>query len=258
MRKKPSNALGRMLALALLTIAAPALTWAAEETRELDSFSKIHFTLPFEVEFVQADRHYVTLEGDSDTLDDIETRVKGNTLRIYKDNSWFDWSNASVDVIIGYTELEAINMAGSGDGFAQRIDAAELELKLTGSANLEVDTINADEVVISIAGSGSIELHEVDADSVRSKIAGSGDVEIEGRVNAQEISISGSGDHVARDLRTQETSASIRGSGDVEVWAEARLTASIVGSGDIRYYGNPDVTERRVGSGDVVNVGDEP
>ncbi len=231
---------------------------AASETRELEEFSSISFSLPFEVEFVAADEHYITFEGDQDTIDEIKTKIKGNTLKVYKDNSWFDWSDDEVIVTIGYSELNAIALAGSGDGFAEAIETDDFKISISGSANLEIEHLKADSLRIAIAGSGDVAIVELDVDEVDSTIAGSGDIALSGRVVSQEISISGSGDHDASELRSQETTASVRGSGDVKVWAEARLAVSLVGSGDLQYYGDPDINDRVVGSGSITHLGEAP
>ena len=239
-------------------IAAKAATADEAETRDVDDFSQVQFSVPFDVEFVSADEPYVKLEGDADTIEEITTKVKGSTLRIGKDTSWFAWNDEEVLITIGYTELDAITLSGSGDGFAESIDAEEFKIRITGSSSMEVETMITDELHISIAGSGDVEIHELEADEVTSKIAGSGDISLAGRAVSQEVSISGSGDHDATELRTQETTASVRGSGDVGVWAESRLAASLVGSGDVRFYGNPELEERIVGSGEMRRLGDEP
>lgn len=200
--------------LAMLAFALPA--FAATETIELDEFTEVTFTLPFEVEFVNADEHYITLEGDADSIEEIRTRVKGDNLKVYKDNAWFDWNNDNIVVTIGYQTLDAMTLAGSGDGFAELLEADEFTLRITGSSNMEIESMKVDEPEISIAGSGNVEVHELDADKVNSKIAGSG---------------------------------------DIRVWAEANLAASIVGSGDLKYYGEPNVKERIFGSGSIVHLG---
>lgn len=243
--------------LGAVAVISATHAYADEETREVEEFTTISYSLPFAVDFVEAGEHYVKLEGDEDTISEIETEVRGNTLKVYKENSWFDWSDGKVVLTIGYTELEAITMAGSGDGHAESLENDEITLKITGSANLEIEALAADEVYLSIAGSGNVDIENADVDTIESKIAGSGDIAISGRAVAQEISISGSGDHQAQDLKTQETSASVRGSGDVTVWAESHLSASVVGSGDIEYYGAPEIKERIMGSGSVVQLDDE-
>ncbi len=243
----------------ILTLIA-GVAYAATDRQDLDDFDRVVFALPYEVDFVVADEPFVTFEGDEDAIQDIIVEQKGDTLKLRREEKWFGWSDSKGDVVvtIGYQELEAITMAGSGDGHAELLEGDELKLSITGSANIEVDKVAANEVDISIAGAGNVEIHDLSADSISSKIAGSGDIELSGRVVTQKISIAGSGDHQAGELRTQETTASIRGSGDIAVWAEARLSANVAGSGDIEYYGDPELEERIYGSGDLVRIGSSP
>ena len=251
-------AVGIGLTCALTTIAA----WAATERQEVDSFSAVSYNLPYEVEFVVGDEHSVTLEGDSEAIEQIEIDVKGDTLKVTsKERSWFDWSDYdsdSVVVTVNFVELEAIKIAGSGDGFAQLIEAEDFKLAIAGSAQMEIEQLEANDLVISIAGSGDAEIHNVEVDQIDSSIAGSGNIKLGGQTNAQDISIAGSGDYQARELRANETDASIRGSGDIEVWSVATLTASVMGSGDIEYYGDPDVKESIMGSGNLERRGERP
>lgn len=240
--------------LALLT-AIPS-TWA--ETRELSDFDAVAYMLPFDVEFVISDEPYVTLEGDQDTIDEVITEVEDGTLRITKNDGWFDWSDEEIYLTIGYQRLTAISMSGSGDGYAKEVEADDLSLRIAGSASLEIDSLICNDLEIKIAGSGNVNLNDLEADAMTTKIAGAGDVEVSGRVVSQSISISGSGDHNARDLRSQEADIKVQGSGDVEVWAVASLNAMVMGSGDIDYYGDPEINERIMGSGSVERRGDEP
>jgi len=244
-----------LLVCTALVIAAP-FTWAQE--REVGDFDGVKYALPFEVEFVAANDPYVRLEGDEDTIDEIVTEVNDGTLNIHKESSWFDLSDETVIVTVGYTNLSSINMSGSGDGYAEDMESEEMSLKIAGSANLEIDRLACNDLIISIAGSGDVNLNELEADTMHTKIAGSGSVEVVGRVVSQKISIAGSGDHMAGELRSQEADVSVAGSGDVEVWAMASLNAKVVGSGDIAYYGSPKVHEQIVGSGDLQHRGDTP
>lgn len=244
-----------LVAGAALLIIAP-LVLAKE--RQVEDFNAVTYALPFEVEFVAADSPYVRLEGDEDTIDEIVTVVDAGTLKIYKEDTWFDFSDEEVLVTVGYTQLSSLSMSGSGDGYAEDLESDEMTLKVAGSANMEIDRLSCNDLLISIAGSGDIHLNELEADTMQTKIAGSGSVEVIGRVVSQKISIAGSGDHIARELRSQEAEVSVAGSGDVEVWAMASLNAKVVGSGDIAYYGTPKVHEQIIGSGDLQHRGDEP
>ncbi|MEM7078954.1 MAG: head GIN domain-containing protein [Pseudomonadota bacterium] len=253
----------RLLATLLTTLLACTLqaAFAAEETREVDSFSRVAFSLPFEVQFVPSSSPYVTLEGDGDVIEDIITEVDGDTLRIKQKERWLDlssWSDDEVIVTVGFDKLEDITMSGSGDGYAEELSSDHLRLTISGSASLELGECNADEVEVSIAGSGDVEISTLEAGSVRTRVAGSGNIKLEGRAVTQVISIAGSGDHEAPELKTQETKARISGSGDILVWAQAKLDATIMGSGDIEYYGDANVSERVMGSGSITRLGDSP
>ncbi len=245
-----------LLAAGALLLSATA--WAETQKRDMDEFTKIAYSLPFEVEFVVADEHYVTLEGDADTIDEVTTEVDGDTLKIYKEDSWFDWSDETIVLTVGFEEVSAVRMSGSGDGFAEIFESDDFAIKIAGSALLEIEKLICNDLDISIAGSGDVQLNDVEADTLATSIAGSGNVDASGRVVSQKISISGSGDHNARDLRSQETDITVRGSGDVEVWTVSALDATVMGSGDIAYYGNPKVDERIMGSGSLERRGDEP
>ena len=244
--------------MAVLGALLATSAWAETDTREMDEFTKVAYSLPFEVEFVVADEHFVTLEGDADTIDESVTEVKGDTLKVHKDDSWFDWSDEQIVLTIGFETLEAISMAGSGDGYAEVLESDDFSIRISGSALLEVGKLSCNDLDIAIAGSGDVKLNELEADTLSTSIAGSGNVEASGRVVSQDISISGSGDHNARDLRSQEADVTVRGSGDVEIWAVAALDATVMGSGDIDYYGNPKVDDNIMGSGSLKRRGDEP
>ena len=194
---KPSTPL---IAAAALLIGANA--WAETDKRDMDEFTKIAYSLPFEVEFVVADEHFVTLEGDADTIDEITTEVDGDTLKIYKEDSWFDWSDDTIVLTVGFEEVSSVRMSGSGDGFAEIFESDEFAIKIAGSALLEIEKLICNDLAIAIAGSGDVQLNDVEADTLSTSIAGSGNVDASGRVVSQKISISGSGDHNARDLRS--------------------------------------------------------
>jgi hypothetical protein len=231
---------------------------AATETRDVEDFVEISFTMPFDVEFVLSDKPYVRLDGDEDTIEEIITENRGDTLHIRKKDSWFDWNDEEVVVTVGYRTLERISMSGSGDGYAQEINSDNLNLAISGSATLEIETLATGNLDISITGSGDVEIHTLKADAITTKIAGSGNVDLAGRADKQKISIAGSGNYSASKLKTSETDAKISGSGDIQIWVESRLSATVMGSGDIEYYGKPSLNERTMGSGDITRVGDAP
>ncbi len=240
----------KMLAAVLLTALSTNL-WA--ESRTVEEFSAISYSLSHDVEFVAGSEHRVDFEGDQDTIDDIKTTVSDGTLRLSKDKGWFNWSdsNSDVNITITYVKLDAVTMSGSGDGFAKSIDADTFDVAVNGSAAFEVEQLNCNDLSLRVSGSGNIDLYNLDVDSVATTISGSGDIELTGNTIMQTVTITGSGDYSARELRSQEATVKIAGSGDAQLWAEATIDAKVIGSGDITYYGNPSDKTSVTGSGTI-------
>ena len=65
---------------------------AAEERRDLDPFHAIAYGLSHDVVFVQGDGEYVLLEGDQSTIDEIVSEIRGGTLYLEHERSWFDFA----------------------------------------------------------------------------------------------------------------------------------------------------------------------
>lgn len=238
----------KLITALLLTVLSTNL-WA--ESRTVEEFSAISYTLSYDVEFIAGSEHRVDFEGDQDTIDDIKTTVSNGTLRLTKDNGWFNWSDGGVSVRITYVKIDAIAMSGSGGGFAEIIDADKFDMTVNGSARFEVEQVNCNDLTLRVSGSGNIDMYNLSVDNVAASISGSGDIELTGNTISQTVTITGSGDYSARDLRSQEASVKVSGSGDALLWAEATVDARVLGSGDIVYYGNPSEKASVTGSGSI-------
>jgi hypothetical protein len=180
----------------------------------------------------------VSAEGDSASLDRLEIRVDGDTLRVgsKRNGKWFDVDHGSHIVVrVTVPKLAGGSIEGSGD---MRIDKAEGDSfrgAIGGSGDLEIGTMRVASADFSIAGSGSVRASG-NADSVSMSIAGSGDVDAGGlQVKTAKISVMGSGD--VRAHATETADVSVMGSGDVTVDGPARCTTNKMGSGDVRCGG---------------------
>jgi hypothetical protein len=104
---------------------------------------------------------------------------------------------------------------------------------------------------VELIGSGDIVATKLDGASFSMSIAGSGSATLAGRVDALDISIAGSGSADAAELKAKRGKVSISGSGNVTVAASDELDASIAGSGSILYIGSPKVSSSIAGSGSI-------
>lgn len=207
---------------------------AQSETREVGPFDGVHIAGPYEVTLTSGKEGTISLSGDDEDLENIESYIKKGKLIIKKKNkSWLsDWTSGKVTIRIPIEEISSVILSGSGKIKSQK-------------------TITANRFKTVISGSGDIDL-EVEATSVEGTLTGSGDLRLSGKTELVEFQITGSGDITAQDLKAQTGQAQITGSGDIEMHATETLNGSITGSGDLLCYGSPERQVTKVtGSGDI-------
>lgn len=220
-----------------LSIIALCFVFAAQaqkkEERKVESFDYVSLGVSADLVITQGSSNSLTLEGDPDDLEEIETYVSNGTLKIKKENDW-SWFDHMDDVKIYVTLVDFRGASVSGSG------------KITNSNNLK-----GNDVRFSVSGSGDIDLY-VDCRSIDAHISGSGEIHLEGNTDSMELSISGSGDLYSLGMKANSLEAHISGSGSAKVNVKEEIDAHISGSGKIRYEGDPDrVREKVSGSGSV-------
>jgi hypothetical protein len=220
---------------------------ATRQTRTVDTFTKVAFTLPGTLHLRQGTPQSVELEGPSEALDRIETVVEDGRLRVRTEadgglSGLFDWltddsdETAPIDVYVTVPTVEGLSVAGSGDIVAETpIEGAELSVRMAGAGGIDA---------------------ELSATRLTANIAGAGDMSLRGQADAASVEIAGSGNLRAPDLRVATAEVSTVGSGDTELHVTDRLSARLIGSGDVRYRGQPTLDTNIVGSGNVGPVGE--
>jgi hypothetical protein len=175
----------------------------------------------------------VRVTASKETLDRMDIRVDGSTLRIgMKKGGWgVHWDSGKIKVAVTVPMLRSVDLAGSG--------------------SLTVDRIKVPEFSASISGSGEASLPALDADKVKLSIAGSGEFDAAGRCGDAHVNISGSGDVRIGKLQCTNLHASIAGSGDLDAFATATASISVAGSGDVRVRGGAKCSTSKAGSGTV-------
>lgn len=219
--------------LTLLLFASTTLL-AQSEIRTTDSFDGIHVAGHYDVTLTQGSEGTITLKGNQDDLDQIETFIKNGDLIIkQKKSSWFDnWNSGKVSINIPVEEIDKVTLSGSGTIRSHH-------------------KLNSDNFKVVLSGSGEIELF-LDTDQIDAVLTGSGDIGLKGKATEVSYQLTGSGDIKADGLESNQGKAKVTGSGDIEMHANSAVTANVTGSGDIICYGNPKMQQiKTTGSGDV-------
>ncbi len=245
--------LASLASAALLALPTPAQAWewswswsgsgpslvgsgkVVEEARTLPAFTRIRLDGPFNLRATQAAATSVGVRADDNLVQRVITEVEGDTLVVSLRPGHSLRSREPLQVSVGTSSLQGVDMRGSGDLWLQSLKGERFELQLSGSGDARLSGLALRSLVVGVSGSG--------------------DVTAQGRCDEAQLSIAGSGDLHMAELQTLRTSVSIAGSGDARVHATQALSASVAGSGDVRYSGSPPQLKSSVaGSGSVLAV----
>ena len=163
---------------------------AITEEREVGSFKRIESKGAADIFVTIGEELSVKITLDDNLIDLIETEVRGKTLRIESKENYRTRLGCKIEITV--PELERVYLRGSGDILVERLDAVFFEFKLSGSGNMVAEG-STDELEVRLSGSGDIDTRDLTAQEAYVSISGSGDV----RVHAEELfdgSVSGSGD----------------------------------------------------------------
>lgn len=243
-----------------------------KDERNVSHFSSISLRCSVDIFITQGENERIIVEADANRIKNISTTVKDQTLIIDTYNIFRNVRVANVYITV--TDLEGINVSGSGDVVTENplkaddfqllingsgdvilyISARELKVKINGSGDAKING-DVDELFISVNGSGDIiaEMEEMEQCSV--KMTGSGDLKISGEVDVLKIKQVSSGDVSAMKLISGQCLIDKSGSGDTKVFVNGKLMITSSGSGDVYYKGSPDVKSViSTGSGDIRNI----
>jgi hypothetical protein len=211
---------------------------AQGQWRQVSGFNAIASAGSFNVYVKLGGNESVRVDADEDIINDIETAVEGNTLKIwFKDHEYRHHHNGKANIYVEARSLNALTNSGSGS------------IKVDG-------TINAGNFKATLSGSGDITT-AVKSDDLHAVISGSGSITLSGSTGEANFVITGSGEIEGKKLKTGSSTAVITGSGNVYVAADRSVSAHITGSGSLIYSGNANVSDSHyTGSGRVTKDGD--
>jgi hypothetical protein len=220
----------KYILIVAISVLATSLYAQKKETRKVGDFNYISMGISGDVIIRQGTKSELILEGDEETLENIETTVTGGKLKIKSEsNSWFN-NMTKIKIYITVVDFTGLSVSGSGN-----VD--------------NEGTLKGDNVDLNVSGSGDIDL-TLSATDVDCGISGSGNIHLKGKGKTAALSISGSGKLEADEFEVETMSIRISGSGGAYVYATKEIDSHISGSGTVRYKGEPDkLSNHSSGSG---------
>ena len=202
------------------------------ETREVSDFDRIVLSGVGRVILTQGEEEALEVETDDNLMEYIVTEVRSGTL---------------------YLEIETPDATGiNPTRLTYTLSVIDLvELRNSGSGNIEADSIETGDFVIDSDGSGNIVIDSLVANNLEVTFDGSGSIELSGEVASQTLRVNGSGNYQARALASDRVEIELDGSSNAEIRAEKSLEGELRGSGTITYYGEPVIDVEVLGSGRI-------
>jgi Putative auto-transporter adhesin, head GIN domain len=207
---------------------------AGSRSFPVGAFDSVSLEGSDDVHVVRGPATSVVAEGSAATLDKLDIRLDGRTLKIArKRSSWgMSWSkDKGAMVTVTVPTITAAAVAGSGD--------------------MSVDQVDGDAFDASLAGSGGLRIAAVAVKRIKLSVTGSGDLMAVGTSEDANLSTAGSGNIDAVRLASRRVTISAIGSGNVEAAASEGATISIAGSGDVNVRGTEKCDISKVGSGEA-------
>lgn len=249
------------LVLGLLLSGCSVVTGSGDvitDERNIDNFDAVQLNVSGDLTVEQGDRTFLTIRGEDNIVERIETFVRNDTLVIRtKDRGLMTIlrNTEPIEIRLSTPTLEEISVSGSGNVFAAELTSETLDMSISGSGDVALEMLASEQMEASISGSGNLNVAELSAETIDVSVSGSGDVYLAGRANKADLQVSGSGSIDTGDLAADVADVSVSGSGRVATWAKESIDVSVSGSGHVTYYGNPQVDQSVSGSGKVTNLG---
>ena len=200
---------------------APSGETVSEEREVPSSIKEVEISGSGSLFFTQGETAELILQGDSNYVNNIETRINGDTLVIRpKQNFFFSWFHEPDEVIYYLTlpKLERMQVSGAVDVELSDLKVQDLELSLSGSPDLIGGMITGEEVNISGSGSTNVVLSEVECVDFSGDFSGSSDFQAD-RIAADTIKFesSASYDMDIEYMKADEIKISASGSADMSI-----------------------------------------
>lgn len=203
-----------------------------KQERSVSNFQSVEANGSFNVYLTQGSDYHLELEGESNLLPYITTRVEGSKLYIRTEHAIDLTTNQDLNIYVTMPKVVSVTLNGAGN----------IESKTT--------LTSTDPMAFSLNGSGNVKA-AVDAPSVEASIAGAGAYYMSGQTRSVKVDIAGSGDFHGDQLKSEQGKVSIMGSGNAYIFSSVSLDVTIGGSGDVYYYGDPAVSSHVYGSGSL-------
>lgn len=203
------------------------------ETRDLRTFENLEVSAGIKVNLIASDKHVADVEVSGVDLDEVVTKVSGNTLDIsWKSNNW-GWKKRDAEVTVYYVNLNGIEASSGSIVNGKDVQSDDMDIDSSSGAIINLE----------------IECNELDID-----ISSGAIVNLTG--GAKEIDVEASSGAICEALEFKVLEAEIDGSSGaiVKIDVSKSIEAEVSSGAIVKYRGNPSEKDLDAGewSGGII------
>ena len=201
------------------------------ETRTVNEFKALNVSGGFDVEIRKGNTFKVSVEADDNIIQDIETSVDNNQLKISMENG-VSYRNAHMKIFITAPGLEKISSAASADiNFKDEMTSGN-KIKINASSGSSIK--------------GAVNAPDIDVDA-----SSGSEVALTGRTKNLDVQVSSGASVDAFELLSENTSAKTSSGASADVHASIKLDAKASSGGKVNYRGAANAIKSESSGGSV-------
>lgn len=203
------------------------------EVRDVSNFAAIQLQGVGQMQIVQGDREYLTIDAEEKVRNRISSEVRNGTLVIEPARDFR--TDQPITYYVGVKTLGNLSVSGSG------------------AAN--ADALTADEIILEARGTSSIAIASLTATALQASLAGNSKISLAGTVERQDVTLQGTSVYDAGNLDSTDATVTASDTAQAVVHANTTLVATASGVAKIVYSGDAAVTPNTSGVASITQAG---
>lgn len=203
------------------------------ENRSVEPFTEIELGGSMKLVLKQDSSQSLRIVADDNIQDRIETRVRGNKLRIEMDGNFCE--TGPITIYASARTFEGIEASGAVEVLSDGL-------------------LSSEQFFLGLSGSSKVKLN-LNTGDMRTDASGATEVALSGQARSHEIKMSGSGEVEALDFVVGNYRIRTSGASEMKINALNELDVESSGASEVSYRGNPkNVTNNNSGASSLNKI----
>lgn len=198
-----------------------------EQSRTVSDFDIIHVEDGVDLYITQGSRQSVTVKADAAYMDQVITKVEGNTL--YIETEGRIRNPEALDVYVTVPTLQELHASGGSDVYAEE--------------GLKLESFKLD------CSGGSDTRMKLEVGTLYCQTSGGSDADLTGAVQNLELESSGGSDFNGKNLRVVNARVRSSGASDAWIYATGEVDVEASGASDVHIKGDAKIVRAKASGG---------